>query len=204
MRMTLAEYMETIWDKDTAFIGIDLQNDFGHMNKGTLYVKGAEEVIEVANDLVTEFSEGLVFWTKDCHPANHCSFTENGGLWPVHCVKGKWGFQFMRGLDINKEKDVVILKGTAVEVDSYSAFLDNDKETKTDLGDILSEEEVKKVFIMGLATDYCVKFSVLDALDLDLEVAVYLPGCRGVEAKAGDIKAAIDEMEDGGAIIIEE
>lgn len=201
MRITLDEYIENMDDETTAFIGVDLQNDFGHP-KGSLYVKGGEELVDIANKIVVNFCEGLVFWTKDCHPENHCSFTENGGSWPIHCVKGKWGSRFLTNLDVNKDFDIIILKGENVNVDSYSAFFDNDQNFKTELEDILLREKVSNVFIMGLATDYCVKFTVLDALSLRFDTAVYIPGCRGVEVNNGDIESAIKEMEDAGATII--
>lgn len=201
MRITLEEYWATRHDADTAFIGVDLQNDFGH-KKGSLYVAGGEELVEVANDVVPEFSQGLVFWTKDCHPADHCSFVGNGGPWPAHCTKGKWGYQFMRGLDVGDD-DIIIMKGVDQAVDSYSAFFDNERRNETELREILEGEEVGQIFVMGLATDYCVKFTVLDALDLGFSAVVYLPGCRGVEISEGDIETAIKEMEEAGAVIIE-
>jgi len=202
MRMTFEDYMDEIWNVDTAFIGVDLQNDFGH-KKGSLYVEGGEDLVAVINQVVCEFSEGLVFWTKDAHPKEHCSFVEQGGPWPIHCVKGKWGYNFMRGLDIQKEIDIVILKGEDADVDSYSAFFDNEKKKETGLNKILVEEEVKKLFIIGLATDVCVLSTVIDAIELGYEVSVYLPGCRGVGSQE-DIDASIKKMEDNGAIMIED
>ena len=201
MRMTLEEYMDKKMNIDVAFIGVDIQNDFGHP-KGSLYVKGGEELVNVAVGIVENFAEGLVFWTKDRHPDDHCSFLVNGGIWPVHCVKGKWGNNFLRGLPVD-DGDTIIFKGEDSNVDFYRAFFDKDSKKETELKTILQEEEVTQLFVMGLATDYCVKFTVLDALKLGFEVAVYLDGCRGVELNNGDIEKAIMEMENAGAIIIE-
>jgi len=204
MRMTSKDYFDkhtknNVFGLEYAFIGVDLQNDFGHKD-GTLYVKGGEELDEVGNEVPDRF-DANVFWTQDWHPANHCSFKTNGGIWPVHCVQYKWGSQILDGI-FALFGDVYIKKGEDQNVDSYSAFFDNDKKKQTALHGLLQGIGVKKLLVMGIATDYCVKFTVLDAISLGYEVYVYLPGCRGVSPETTE--AAIKEMEAAGAIIIEE
>jgi len=204
MKMTLENYMVYVKDQDIILLGIDLQNDFGHKD-GKLYVKGSENIVDAinSNKFMEIFGMGKIFWTKDFHPQNHCSFVDNEGIWPVHCVIGTWGARFINGLDY-VDDDIIILKGVDTDVDSYSAFFDNNKAKETNLKSILKSSGIKKLFVFGIATDYCVKFTVLDALELEFEVAVYLPCCAGVNAKDGDVDRAVKEMEDAGAIIIEE
>lgn len=208
MRTTFEDYLSNnncgngidIFSSEVAFIGVDLQNDFGNP-KGSLYVKGGELLGNIAIITSEYFEDGIVFWTKDWHPINHCSFKENGGIWPVHCVQNESGSEILDIIDILPE-DKIICKGTSPDVDSYSAFFDNDKKTATNLHSLLQENGIKKLFVMGIATDYCVKFTVLDALKLGYEVALYLPGCVGVASDTTE--AAIKEMEECGAIIITE
>jgi nicotinamidase/pyrazinamidase len=202
MRISYDDYIENYQNENTAFLGIDLQNDFGNP-KGSLYVKGGEELAIIAGNIISEFGGELIYWTRDYHPANHCSFKVNGGNWPRHCIKGTWGAKFLENLAIDP-KDEFVMKGVYTHVDSYSGFFDNQKEKQTELDEILKGQYITQLFVMGLATDYCVKFTVLDAIELGYKVFVYLPGCRAVNITPGDGEKAVKEMEDAGAIIIEE
>ena len=122
-------------------------------------------------------------------------------LWPVHCVQGTVGAQFAAGL--NQEKITrVFRKGEDVLVDSYSGFFDNGHRRSTGLGDFLGQRGVSRVYIMGLATEYCVKFTALDAVALGFEVFLVEDGCRGVELSAGDVTGALEAMRQAGARII--
>lgn len=215
MRMTLKQYFDSnsfmnddervSFKDDVAFIGVDLQNDFGNQ-KGSLYVQGGEAMEDVAIFVADHFDPSYVFWTKDWHPANHCSFKDNGGIWPTHCVNEEWGSELLPGIFTFVE-DTFILKGTDPLIDSYSAFFDNEKKKKTELDDLLKGKNIKKLVIMGIATDYCVKFTVLHALELGYEVALFLPGCVGVGPIPGvtdkTVNDAVLEMEKAGAVILE-
>lgn len=168
--------------KKSALLMVDLQNDF--CTGGSLAVPGGEEVIPLANQLQLQFD--IVVATKDWHPANHSSFT----LWPVHCVQGTHGAELHAGLDthnINK----IIYKGTDIEVDSYSAFFDNEHVKSTGLSGYLRDEKVETVNIMGLATDYCVKYTALDALKEGFEVCLIIEACRGI----GEVDKVIEELK---------
>ncbi len=197
---------------DRALILVDIQNDF--CPGGALAVPDGDKVIPIANRVMKHFD--LVVATQDWHPANHASFAANhlgmkigdvielGGqrqvLWPVHCVQNTFGAAFVQGLDQSRIERV-FQKGMDSNVDSYSGFFDNDHHHATGLGDYLKSESVQKVWVMGLATDYCVKFTALDARQLGLDAALIEDGCRGVELKPGDIAAAIDEMQTAGVKI---
>ena len=158
-----------------ALILVDIQNDF--CEGGALAVKDGDLVVPVANKLISLFNQNsdLVVGTKDWHPASHKSFATNSngnigelgelnGLpqvwWPVHCVENEYGSKFHKNL---KGVDLTIFKGQDPEIDSYSAFFDNGKKHKTDLDKVLKDKGIDTLYIMGLATDYCVKFTVLDA-----------------------------------------
>lgn len=199
-----------------ALLLIDLQNDF--CKGGALEVKEGDAVISVANSLLKKFKndDTLVIATKDWHPITHKSFASNSngkigeigilnGLpqvwWPNHCVQNTFGSEFHPELNSNLI-DKTIFKGTNEEIDSYSGFFDNGKLKKTELDTILKVNNVDTLYIMGLATDYCVKFSVLDALELGYKVYLIEDGCRGVNLTPTDSATSIKEMEDRGAIII--
>jgi nicotinamidase/pyrazinamidase len=195
-----------------ALLLIDLQYDF--CPGGALPVEGGDEVVSVANALMAEFP--LVVATQDWHPADHGSFAAmhlwrkpgqvidlNGlpqVLWPIHCVQETFGAQLVAGLDktgIHR----VFHKGTDQGLDSYSGFYDNGRRKSTGLGEWLREQGISAVHVMGLATDYCVKHSVLDALSLGFETHVVSAGCRGVNLSAEDADRAMEEMAAAGAII---
>jgi nicotinamidase/pyrazinamidase len=197
-----------------ALILVDLQYDF--CPGGALEVKNGDEVIPVANQLSSKFD--LVVATQDWHPADHGSFAANHPwrypgqvidlngleqiLWPIHCVQNSFGAEFVKELD-TANFAAVIQKGTDKGIDSYSGFFDNGHRKATGLHDLLQEKGVEEVYIMGLAQDYCVKFTVLDALELGYSVYLITDGTRPVNLNEGDGQKALDEMEEKGAILIE-
>jgi nicotinamidase/pyrazinamidase len=195
-----------------AFILVDIQNDF--LPGGALAVPHGDEVVPVANRLMPDYE--LVVATLDWHPADHQSFaSQHDGhsvgevirvdgldqiLWPDHCVQGTPGAEFAASLNIDRI-DHVIHKGTDRWIDSYSGFFDNGHRKATGLADYLKGRGVAAVDVMGLATDYCVKFTALDAVELGFEVRLIVEGVRGVELKPGDCEAAIAEMHSSGVTI---
>ncbi len=195
-----------------ALILVDLQNDF--LPGGALAVPRGDEVIPVANRLVGHF--GFVVATRDWHPPDHSSFAsqhpghavgdviEVGGvaqvLWPDHCVQGTKGAEFAAALNDAAISEIVT-KGTSRDIDSYSGFFDNNQRQATGLLDILQRSGITRVHVMGLATDYCVKFTALDALKLGFETNLVLEGCRGVDLTPGDSDRAVDEMRAAGASV---
>ena len=158
----------------------------------------------------------FVVATQDWHPPNHGSFASQHGVevgtrfqleglpqiaWPDHCVEGTKGAELAAPLDVERI-DHVVKKGTDPRIDSYSGFFDNDHRHSTGLESYLKSVGVSGLTVMGLATDYCVKFTVLDALQLGYPTWVLLEGCRGVNLNAGDVESAIAEMEGAGAVIV--
>lgn len=196
-----------------ALILVDIQNDF--LPGGALAVPDGDAVVPVANALMPGFS--LVVATQDWHPADHGSFAANhpgrrpgevialGGLsqvlWPVHCVQGTRGAEFADGLD-RARIGRVFVKGTDPEIDSYSGFFDNERRKSTGLGEFLRAAGVDEVVVLGLATDYCVKFTALDALSLGLRTVLVVDGCRGVELQAGDSARAIEAVRAAGGVVV--
>ncbi len=196
-----------------ALILVDIQNDF--LPGGALAVPAGDAVIDVANRLIPRFD--LVVATQDWHPVDHHSFAEshvgkspgevvdlNGTsqtLWPMHCVQGTSGSDLAADLN-STEIDHIVLKGTDPAVDSYSGFFDNDRGHATGLETFLKEKGVTRVFVMGLATDYCVKFTVLDALSVGFETMVVTDGCRGVNLQPNDVDCARQEMHEAGALLV--
>lgn len=196
-----------------ALILVDLQNDF--VPGGALAVREGDRVVAVANRLVGRFD--LVVATQDWHPADHGSFAANhpGGavgevidlnglpqvLWPVHCVQGTAGAEFAAGLDISKVTKV-FRKGTDRAIDSYSGFYDNGHRRSTGMGEWLSQRGARDVYVMGLATDYCVKFTALDGRKLGLDVTLVEDGCRGVDLRPGDVAGAVEEMRRAGVRVV--
>jgi len=154
----------------------------------------------------------VVVASADWHPKDHISFAQSHGmeegelfeghpLWPVHCVQQTFGAQFPKELEVDVI-DQVFYKGVDSDVDSYSAFFDNEKRRSTGLDNYLNERGVDTLFVVGLATDYCVKFTVEDALKLGFKVLVVIDGCAGVELQTGDEQAAIKAMRAAGATIV--
>jgi nicotinamidase/pyrazinamidase len=178
-----------------ALILVDIQNDF--CPGGALAVAGGDEIVPVVNELQEKF--GLIVATKDWHPPGHSSFES---LWPPHCVQNTPGAEFVAGLETSRIAHT-FLKGTDPAVDSYSGFFDNEHKLSTGLGDWLRAQGVTRVTVAGLATDYCVKFTALDALRLGFETTIVRDACRGVEVRAGDTERALDEMRAAGARVVE-
>lgn len=189
---------------------VDIQNDF--LPGGALAVADGDAVVPVANRLMPLFSS--VVASQDWHPADHLSFAEQHAgfkpfqvtevdgleqiLWPMHCVQGSAGASFASALDV-APIDHVVRKGENRRIDSYSAFYDNDHRHETDLNDILRGLGTDRLFVMGLATDVCVKFTVMDALAEGFPVTLIVDGTRGVNMREGDVDAAIQAMRAAGA-----
>lgn len=193
-----------------ALIVVDVQNDF--LPLGNLAVPTGDEVIPVINSLLPKFD--LIIATQDAHPKNHISFASRHKkelfsikgveqtLWPDHCVQGSIGMEFPR--DLNSEYfDLILRKGTDSELDSYSAFYANDHQTSTGLKGYLTNLGVEKIFICGLATDYCVYYTALDAKFAGYDTSVIINACRGVNVPAGSVDKAIEDMRDNGIKVIE-
>ena len=192
---------------------VDLQNDF--MPGGALGVPKGDEVIKVANRLTPEFD--YVVASQDWHPPDHRSFVsqhpgrqvgdviDSDGLdqvlWPDHCVQGSHGAEFHKDLDLARV-DAIFQKGTNRSIDSYSAFYDNAHLRSTGLGQHLHERGLTSVWMVGLATDYCVKYSALDAVSLGLSTSIVMEGCRGINLLPGDVDRAWDEMRAVGVTIV--
>ncbi len=209
-----------------ALILVDLQNDFtpaapatpnaGAKPDGALAVPEGNDVLPVVNRLMDHFP--LVVATQDWHPPGHRSFaSQHEGhdvgeviewkgleqiLWPDHCVQGTFGAELLAGLDLSRVQ-LVIRKGTDPDIDSYSGFFDNGHRKATGLDDELKARHVDELYIAGLATDYCVKWTVLDACKLGYRTTVIADACRGVDLEQGDVDRAWQEMRDAGAEIVE-
>jgi nicotinamidase/pyrazinamidase len=192
---------------------VDLQNDF--LPGGALAVPRGDAVVPVANHVQRHFE--LVLATQDWHPPDHGSFAANHPgkkvgdvieldgisqiLWPVHCVRNTPGADFAPGFDRGRVAEV-FRKGVDTNIDSYSAFFDNGHRRGTGLADYLAERGVKDIHLLGLATDYCVKFTALDGRELGLGVHVIADGCRGVNLKPGDDQKALEEMRERGVVVV--
>jgi nicotinamidase/pyrazinamidase len=198
---------------DAAFVLVDVQNDF--CPGGALAVPGGDEVVDIANALAPRFA--LAVATQDWHPAGHASFASahpgaavydsadvggiKQGLWPDHCVQGSKGAELRADLDLRPYR-LVIRKGANPNLDSYSAFFENDRITPTGLRGYLQGLGVKRVYLAGLATDYCVLFSSLDAARLGFETWVVADAVRAVGVPAGSEKAAFQVMESAGVRLV--
>jgi nicotinamidase/pyrazinamidase len=197
-----------------ALIIVDLQNDF--LPGGALAVPGGNEVIPLANELQRRFD--VVLATQDWHPPDHGSFAANHPgkkpgdrimldgieqiLWPVHCVQNTHGAEFAPSFDTTRI-DHVFHKGIDPRIDTYSTFFDNAHRRSTGLADYLRDRAIKGIYLLGLALDYCVKYSALDARQLGLNTHVVLDGCRGIDVQPGDLNCAVDEMKQAGATILQ-
>jgi nicotinamidase/pyrazinamidase len=195
-----------------ALLLIDIQNDF--LPGGALAVPAGDAVVPVANEKMLQYE--LVVATQDWHPADHLSFaSQHAGkhaydqiqlaglpqtLWPDHCVQGTAGAEFPVALN-RAGVHHVVQKGTDRAIDSYSGFFDNARRKATGLEELLRDRGVDEVHLMGLATDYCVKATALDAIDIGFRTVLIREGVRGVELKPGDCQRAIDEMRAAGVVI---
>ena len=196
-----------------ALILVDIQNDF--LPGGALAVPEGDAIVPLVNRIQEKFD--LILATKDHHPADHGSFAANHEskkpgeiidlhgltqiLWPVHCVQDSEGAEFSKELDITGVEKV-FYKGENPGIDSYSGFFDNGKRQKTGLDDYLKSKDVDTVYIAGLATDYCVKFTALDAVELGYETYVIKDATRAVNLQLGDFEASLQEMERAGVKVI--
>ena len=195
-----------------ALILVDIQNDF--IPGGALAVGHGDEVVAIANRLMPHFD--MVAATQDWHPKRHGSFASTHGLavgemidlnglpqvlWPDHCVQETYGADFAADLNVEGINDVV-RKGSDIGIDSYSGFFDNGHRKATGLEELLRARGVDEVYVMGLATDYCVKATALDAARLGFKTHVILEGCRGVNLRNGDLEKAIEDMARAGVVIL--
>lgn len=196
-----------------ALLLVDLQNDF--VDGGSLAVPGGREVVQIANQLIPRFR--WVVATQDWHPPDHKSFaSQHRGLsigdsfeldgirqtaWPDHCIEQSSGAAFVDALNQSAINHVV-RKGTDQQIDSYSGFFDNGHRRSTGLADYLREKKIEQLFVMGLATDYCIQATVIDGIAEGFRVMLVTDGCRGVELKAGDGSKAIERMVVAGASLI--
>ena len=197
----------------SALIVIDVQNDF--CPGGALAVPKGDEVVRPINRLVEAFEH--VVLTQDWHPKGHSSFASSHTgaapftnvampygeqtLWPDHCVQGTRGAEFHRDLAWTKA-ELIVRKGFRRAIDSYSAFFENDRTTPTGLGGYLKERGLSRLVLAGLATDFCVAYSALDAARLGFEVAVAMDACRAIDL-GGSLKAAEERMRAAGVRLTE-
>lgn len=198
-----------------ALIIVDVQNDF--LPGGSLAVNNGDQIIPYINQLSKKFD--LVVTTQDFHPANHKSFASNNPgkkigelgvlngqmqvMWPDHCVQGSLGAEMSPRLDLS-QVNKNFPKGLNPEVDSYSGFFDNDKTSTTGLGDYLTAQKVTEVVVVGLALDYCVKATAIDAANLGFKTTVVLAGTKAVNLNPGDDQKAIGELQQAKVIVVEE
>jgi len=177
-----------------ALIIVDLQRDF--LPGGALGVARGDAVVGAMNDYLTLFATNHlpVFATRDWHPSNHCSFVAQGGPWPPHCIAGSPGAAFADGLRLPASTKVVS-KATTAGRDAYSGF------DGTDLQELLQQSQVKRVFVGGLATDYCVLQTVKDACALGFSVLLLRDAIAAVDAQPGDGDRAIEDMQAAGATL---
>jgi nicotinamidase/pyrazinamidase len=175
-----------------ALVIVDFQNDF--TPGGALGVPEGDQISERVNELAADDRFELVVATRDWHPPDHGSFTEQGGIWPVHCVRGTEGAELFPGLD-RARVDVVIDKGRDPGTDGYSGF------DATELEQLLNDHGIDSITVVGLATDYCVRNTVLDARRLGFDVEVDSSAVRPVDVEPGDGERALDEMRAAGAAI---
>ncbi|MEX0956873.1 MAG: bifunctional nicotinamidase/pyrazinamidase [Rhizobiaceae bacterium] len=197
---------------DEALIVIDVQKDF--CPGGALAVENGDQVVPVINSLIERFDHVLL--TQDWHPAGHSSFaSEHPGkepfgtvampygeqtLWPDHCIQGSPGAEFHPELRWTKA-ELVVRKGFRKAVDSYSAFFENDHTTPTGLGGYLKERGIAKLTMAGLATDFCVAYSALDAAKLGFSVTVVMEGCRAIDL-GGSLAAMTEKMKEAGVALV--
>jgi len=184
----------SITSKD-ALILVDIQNDFC---VGSLAVPNACDIIKFANSYIEFFEKNNrpVFATRDWHPKNHSSFKEFGGIWPIHCIQNTDGSMFYKDLRLPNDT-LIISKGTNPDKDAYSGF------DGTDLNDKLKNLNIKRLFVGGLATDYCVKATILDALSFNYTTFFLHDASKAVNLKPDDEVLSINEMLKAGAILID-
>jgi nicotinamidase/pyrazinamidase len=191
------------YDPSTALVVVDVQNDFADPNGG-LAVGGGSAILSLVNASVADALVGgaFVVYTQDWHPESTPHFAKDGGTWPVHCVAGTWGAEFHPSLDVAGPS---VLKGSNGE-DGYSGFTMRDpvsgETVPTKLEGLLREHGVERVVIVGLATDYCVKATALDAVELGFEAIVIANATAAVNVQPGDGELAINEMSAAGVLVL--
>lgn len=195
-------------EETDALIIVDLQNDF--IPGGSLPVEGGDLIINDINELAEIFKKnGQVILTQDWHPPDHLSFASNHPgkkpgdeyhskgigpvLWPDHCVQNSEGAIFHKDLK-TKLADKIIQKGTNPDIDSYSGFLDNDKKSETGLADYLKSQRVKRIFICGLALDYCCYATAMDGVDFGFDVYFLIDLTKGIDLPANNISNSLENM----------
>ncbi len=202
---------------DTALIVVDVQNDF--CPAGALAVANGDRVVPPINALSNLFSN--IILTQDWHPSEHVSFADNQPgkspfetiplsygnqtlrqtLWPAHCVQGTHGAEFHAELDCNRAQ-LVVRKGFRAEIDSYSAFYENDQSTATGLYGYLKDRGISKLVLAGLATDFCVAWSAIDAVRLGLDATVVLSACAAIDLE-GSLQAQLKAMQQAGVRVVD-
>ena len=183
-----------------ALILVDVQNDF--CPGGALAVQNGDDVVPVLNRYIEKFlSAGLpIFATRDWHPAKTSHFKAYGGVWPVHCVQGTHGAEFHPDLKITKEI-IIVSAGMASDEDGYSGFQGRDN-AGTALAVLLRARSVDRILVGGLATDYCVKHTVLDGIRQGFQAVLIADAVRGVNLNPEDSERAIEEMSAAGAVVV--
>jgi nicotinamidase/pyrazinamidase len=190
------------YDARTALIVVDVQNDFADP-RGSLYVAGGELVVPLINQEIEQAIDAgaVVFYTQDWHPPSTPHFQKDGGIWPVHCVQDTPGAAFQPDLLVRGE---IVRKGTGGE-DGYSGFTMRDPQTgdevPTPLESLLRTRGIEKVIVAGLATDYCVKSTAIDAAEKGFETTVLQAAIRAVNLQPGDGERAVEEMRQAGVRI---
>ena len=202
-------------EKRDALIIVDMQYDF--IPGGTLAIEEGDQIIKGINQIAHLFkkNKAIVVLTQDWHPQNHLSFasnhpskspgdeytSEDGAigpvLWPDHCVQGTKGSEFHKDLKVDLA-DTIIKKGTNPNVDSYSGFQDNDKKSETGLREYLNSKKIKRIFVCGLALDYCCYYTAMDGFEFGYKVYFLLDLTRGVDLPKGNINSALENMENKG------
>lgn len=196
----------TTYDERTALIVVDVQNDFADPG-GSLYVAGGDDIVPLVNDEIhaARAAGATVVLTQDWHPPATPHFTTDGGVWPVHCVRGTWGAALHPDLDA--EADLILRKGTGGE-DGYSAFTVIDPQSgersATGLGGYLDQRGIARAVVVGLAADVCVKATALDAQQLGLATSVPWAATRAVEVEPGDGARARTELADAGVAVVDD
>lgn len=203
--LTIRGMGQVDYDAGTALLVVDVQNDFADP-AGSLYVAGGERVVEAVNEQVerARVAGAIVVYTQDWHPGSTPHFQKDGGAWPVHCVGGTWGAELHPALRVVDDSEVV-RKGTGGE-DGYSGFSVRDPHSGqvrgTELDGVLAPRGVHRVVVAGLATDYCVKETVLDAIRRGLATSVVGDAIAAVDLEPGDGERALAEMTGAGATLV--
>jgi nicotinamidase/pyrazinamidase len=194
---------EIRYDNRTALLVVDVQNDFADPG-GSLYVEGGEKVVPLVNREVdrARSAGAAVIYTRDWHPPETPHFEKHGGKWPVHCVRETWGAEYHPDLEVAGDQ---IRKATGWE-DGYSGFsvqrLETGDVASTGLEEQLHERGIERVVIVGLATDYCVKETGLDAVEKGFDATVLRDAVRAVDVEPGDGERALEELEQAGVKVV--